>query len=440
MTRLKIEYQSPSELRPRDNNPRTHTKKQIEKIAKSIQRFGFINPILMDEDGYVIAGHGRLEAAKLLCLTEVPIIPVKGMSLTDRRAYVIADNQLATLSGWSKDILTLEFAYLSEVEGFDPTLTGFDLPEIDAHLFAQEPQGRRASKDDLVPSLISAAVTRLGEIWIVGRHRLKCGDATCPKTYIHLFGDAKASMVFSDPPYNVKIQGHVSGLGKIHHREFVMASGEMGSFEFTSFLGRTFANCAKWSTNGSIHYHFADWRHQREMLDAGDANYNELKNLCMWVKSNGGMGSLYRSGHELVFVFKSGKAAHINNVELGKNGRFRTNVWSYPGVNSFGRTREDDLAMHPTVKPVALVMDAILDCSMPKDIIFDPFGGSGTTLVAAQRTGRTGYMIELDPLYCDVIVRRMQSRFRLTATLEGDGRSFDEIAAERASQPMEDGA
>lgn len=436
MGNLQITYRNISELKPRPGNPRTHSKKQIAKLAKSLQAFGFINPALVDDDGYLVAGHGRLEAARLLGLSEVPTILLSGMSTAELRAYLIADNQLATLSGWDDDLLTTELAYLTELEDFDTTLTGFEIPEIDAYLYPTADADKKSSRDDNIPEVEDRAITRLGDVWEIGKHRLICGDATSAETYEALLGAARATTVFSDAPYNVKIGGHVSGLGKVQHREFAMASGEMSPSEFTSFLARVFNNLCRWSTDGSIHYQCTDWRHQREMLDAGDANYTELKNVCVWAKSNGGMGSFYRSAHEFVFVFKSGKVPHINGIELGKHGRFRTNVWSYAGANSFGHTRDDDLAMHPTVKPVALVMDAILDSSRPKDIVLDPFGGSGTTLVAAQRTGRTGYMIELDPLYCDVIIRRMQSRFKLVACLTGDGRTFDEITT---SRPTSDG-
>jgi len=213
--------------------------------------------------------------------------------------------------------------------------------------------------------------------------------------------------VFCDPPYNVPIDGHVSGLGRTSHREFAMASGEMSEAEFTTFLTQVFRHLADWSVDGALHFQCMDFRHMREMLDAGAAAYSELKNLCVWAKTNAGMGSLYRSQHELVFVFKSGTAPHINNVELGQHGRYRTNVWTYAGANSFSRTRDDDLAAHPTVKPTALVADAILDASHPKGIVLDAFAGSGTTLVAAHKTRRKGFGIELDPIYCDVILKRL---------------------------------
>jgi DNA modification methylase len=237
-------------------------------------------------------------------------------------------------------------------------------------------------------------------------------------------------MVFSDPPYNVPIAGHVGGLGKIQHREFAMASGEMSEAEFTAFLSSVFAQLASYSVDGAIHFQCIDWRHIGEMLDAGKASYSELKNICVWSKANAGMGSFYRSQHELVCVFKSGNAPHINNIELGKYGRYRTNVWAYAGVNGFGETRSD-LELHPTVKPVAMVEDAIRDCSQRKGIVLDPFSGSGTTLVAAERTGRCGFAIEFDPLYCDVSLRRLRSVCGLQAVLQATGQKFEDVTAQR---------
>jgi hypothetical protein len=381
---------------------------------------------LIDGDGCLVAGHGRVEAARLVGLAEVPTIRLADMSEADIRAYVIADNQLALSAGWDKSLLAAEFAYLAALEiDFDLTVTGFEAPEIDAFLGIGVPDRPADDPNDCVPEVAEVAVSQPGDVWQIGPHRLTCGDATHDATYAALLGEERATMVFADAPYNVPVKGHVSDLGKRQHREFAMASGEMSSAEYTAFLTKAFICLSKWSVNGSIHYQCIDWRHIREMMDAGAVNYTNLKNLCVWAKTNGGMGSLYRSAHELVLVYKSGSEPHINNVELGKNRRFRTNVWNYAGANSFGRTRDSDLAMHPTVKPVTMVADAILDCSRRKDIILDPFAGSGTSLVAAQRTRRRGFGIELDPLYCDVILRRMQTLFNLTGSRVQDGATFD---------------
>jgi len=436
MAKLEIIYRGVGDLRPRATNPRTHTKKQLEQIAASIRRFGFTNPVLTDEEDGIIAGHGRVEAAKLIGMAEVPTVRLADMSEADIRAYVIADNRLAENAGWDRELLGLELKYLSELDiDFDVTITGFEPPEIDVLIGELSLDGDVDDPADAVPEPAAGlAVTRPGDIWHIGPHRLICGDATRAETYAALLGEEKTAMVFTDPPYNVPISGHVSGLGNVRHREFAMASGEMSSTEFTDFLTDVFGHLAAFSVDGAIHFQCMDWRHIGEMLTAGDAAYTELKNLCVWAKTNGGMGSLYRSAHELVFVFKSGTAPHVNNVELGRHGRYRTNVWTYAGANSFGASRDEDLAMHPTVKPVAMVADAILDCSRRKDIVLDAFAGSGTTLVAAHRSGRRGYGIEIDPAYCDVIIRRMRETCGLEAVLEADGRGFEEVASERLTE------
>jgi 16S rRNA G966 N2-methylase RsmD len=436
MAKLEIIYRGVGELRPRATNPRTHTKKQLEQVAASIRRFGFTNPVLIDEEDGIIAGHGRVEAAKLIGMAEVPTVRLADMSEADIRAYVIADNRLAENAGWDRELLGLELRYLSELDiDFDVTITGFDPPEIDVLIGELSLDGDADDSADAVPEPAAGpAVTRPGDIWRIGPHRLICGDATKGETYAALLGAEKAAMVFTDPPYNVPISGHVSGLGSVQHREFAMASGEMSSAQFTDFLTTVFGHLADFSVDGAIHFQCMDWRHIGEILAAGGSAYTELKNLCVWAKTNGGMGSLYRSAHELVFVFKSGTAPHINNVELGKHGRYRTNVWSYAGANSFGANRDEELAMHPTVKPVVMVADAILDCSRRKDIVLDAFAGSGTTLVAAHRTGRRGYGIEIDRTYCDVIISRMGETCGLDAVLEADGRTFDQVAAERLTE------
>lgn len=419
-------------LKPAPRNARTHSKKQINQIAASITEFGFTNPVLIDEGRSILAGHGRVEAAKQLGMTEVPVVRIEHMTPAQKRAYVIADNKLALNAGWDDAILAIELGELGDL-GFDLTLTGFEMGEIDVRI--GDPAD--AEEEDAVPAPEPGpAITQLGDLWQIGPDRLICGDSLEASTYERLMDGEKAQLVLTDPPYNVRIDGHVSGLGKQSHREFAMATGEMTEAEFTAFLKAVFGHLQAFSIDGSIHFVFMDWRHMRELLAAGHAVYAELKNLCVWAKSNGGMGSLYRSQHELVFVFKAGTAAHINNVELGKHGRYRTNVWSYAGANAFGATRDDDLAMHPTVKPVDLVKDAILDCSNRGGIVLDAFAGSGTTLIAAQKAGRKGYGIELDPAYCDVILKRFAAE-GLSPIHADTGEAFTDRL--RAAQEAPDG-
>ena len=434
MSNRTIESTAVSDLRLRATNPRTHSKKQIRQIADSIERFGFNNPILIDAEDTIVAGQGRVEAAMLLGFEMVPTIRLEDLTENEVRAYVIADNKLAENAGWNHELLAIELQGLIELDlDFDVTITGFDMPEIDI-LISELNATDEDDQADEVPAVHDGPpVTRPGDIWCIGKHRLICGDSTDSNIYARLLNGAEAQMVFTDPPYNVPIEGHVSGLGKMKHREFAMASGEMTEAEFTAFLSTVFGNLTGYSADGAIHFICMDWRHIGEVIAAGRDAYAELKNLCVWAKTNGGMGSLYRSQHELVFVFKAGTGPHINNVELGKHGRYRTNLWSYPGINSFGKDRDAELALHPTVKPVKLVADAILDCSKRGGVVLDAFAGSGTTLIAAEKTGRRGYGIELDPRYCDVIVRRLVAAAKVEAIHAGTGMPFAEIEQERAA-------
>ena len=286
---------------------------------------------------------------------------------------------------------------------------------------------------DLIPdSPANVQVTRAGDVWLLDKHRVLCGNALDRQAYMRLMGGKEASMVFTDPPYNVPIDGHATGLGKIHHPEFLMAAGEMSAAEFTDFLAGAFRLSALNSREGSIHFVCMDWRHMLEVLTAGGHVYDELKNLCVWTKDNAGMGSFYRSQHELIFVFKKGKSPHRNNVQLGQFGRYRSNVWQYPGANSFSRSSNEGnlLALHPTVKPVAMVADAVMDCSCRGDVVLDPFLGSGTTVIAAERVGRICYGLELDPRYVDTVIRRWQAFTGKPVLHEASGRMFQEVEEE----------
>lgn len=411
MSPEQIEYLPPTQLRPWAKNARTHSKKQIRQIADSIREFGFTNPILVDRDDTILAGHGRVEAAKSIGMDQVPCIRLEGMTLEQKRAYVLADNKLALNAGWDQELLAEELQALLNVDmDFDVEITGFSIAEIDSLVDGLEPEEPGDPTDDVLPDLEKdTARCRVGDIWQLGAHRLICGDALDPDVVAALMDGQTARMVFTDPPYNVAIDGHVGGSGRTKHREFAMASGEMTSAQFTDFLASSFRNLCQFSCDGSIHFVCMDWRHMAEMLAAGEDIYSELKNLIVWVKDNGGMGTFYRSRYELVFAFKNGDAPHINTFELGQHGRYRTNVWQYKGVNTLKAGRMDELGMHPTVKPVQMIADAIKDVSGRGDIVLDLFGGSGSTLIAAHKAGRRAYLCELDPIYCDRIIRRWET-------------------------------
>jgi DNA modification methylase len=432
---LNIVYRRIEDLKPDPANPRRHTKRQIRQIAESIKAFGFNVPILIDRDGNIIAGHGRYDAARLLGITEVPTLCLDHLTPAQARAFMIADNRLTEISVWDDRLLAQQLKDLLLVGlDFDIEATGFYTGEIDLRIEALgDPPAADADPADVVPEVSAGPpLSKNGDLWVLDRHRLLCGSALDSSAFAALMGEDRAATVFVDPPYNVRIDGHASGLGTIHHRPFPMACGEMDRPQFTSFLGQAFRNLATFSVDGSIHFVCMDWRHAEELLAAARGAYGELKNLCVWVKDNAGMGSLYRSQHELVFVFKHGRSGHRNNVQLGRFGRNRSNIWCYAGANSFARCGEEGnlLALHPTVKPVAMVADAILDCSARSDIVLDAFLGSGTTVIAAERTGRRCYGLELDPAYVDTIVRRWQALTGGSARHAASDRSFDDLVQE----------
>jgi DNA modification methylase len=433
---LTIENVLIERLKPSPLNARTHSPRQIDQIANSIRKLSFTNPILVDNAFNVIVGHGRLMAAVQLRMKRVPVIRIAHLSDAQKRALQLADNKIAENAGWDLVLLAQELQYLSTLDlDFDLTLTGFDVPEIDLLIQNADIGGSKDGGDEIPPIEQSVPTTaRIGDLWILGEHRLLCADATRLLSFRNLLGREKAQMVITDPPYNVSIDGNVCGLGSIKHREFLMAAGEMTDPQFLGFLTTVASNLVRFSVDGSIHFIFMDWRHLGRLLSATHGLYSEFKNLCVWNKDNGGMGSLYRSKHELVPVFKKGTAPHINNIELGRHGRNRTNVWDYPGVNSLHAGRLDELAMHPTVKPVALVADAILDCSTRRGIILDCFGGSATMVIAAEKTGRRAYVMELDPLYVDVAIMRFEKFTGQDAVHNETGLSFADMQHQRGDE------
>jgi len=432
--RLEIVYRRLDELKPDPKNPRHHTKKQIRQLKASIGTFGFTVPALIDHQDNVIAGHGRIEACRELGWSEIPTIAIEGLSEAKRHALMIADNQLAANAEWNERLLAEQLKDLSLAElDFSIEVIGFEMGEIDMRIAGLDGQAAAEDPADVAPEPASGPpVSKSGDLWDLGDHRVLCGNVLDTAVLERLIGEKRPGMVFTDPPYNVPIDGHTTGLGRIRHRSFAMAVGEMSASAFTMFLAKTLRNLAAPCFGGALLFVCMDWRHMAELLAAGRDVGLELENLCVWAKDNAGMGSLYRSQHELIFVYRTGDGPHRNNVQLGRFGRNRSNLWKYPGVNSFSRKTEEGnlLALHPTVKPVALVADAMFDCTARGDIVLDGFLGSGTSVIAAERTSRRCYGTEIDPLYVDTIIRRWQKLTGNVARHAETGRAFNDLAGE----------
>jgi DNA modification methylase len=409
LNQINIQYLDVDTLILNPSNARSHSSRQIRTLAKSIESFGFNIPLVVDSNSHIICGHARLEAAKKIKLKQVPVIYLHHLTSNQIKAFSIADNRLSEMATWDENLLAIQLKELSAVDlSFDIEATGFSVGEIDLYV-----EGLDATEDvDDEPEVIvkeGDAVTQLGGLWLLGEHRLYCGNSQDEKSFEYLMQGKLAGVCITDPPYNVKVDGHVGGKGKIKHREFAMASGEMSEVEFTTFLRNTFDLLVKYSEQGSVHTIFMDWRHLPEIIEAGKSSYSAMLNMCVWVKSQAGMGSLYRSQHELALIYRNGNTPHQNNVQLGRFGRYRTNVWQYGGIQTMRHGEEGDLlAKHPTVKPIQMIADAVLDCSKPRDIVLDCFLGSGTTLLAAERVGRLCYGVELDPQYVDTAILRWQ--------------------------------
>lgn len=432
---LVIEYRSTSALRPSARNPRTHSDRQIDQIGRSIRTFGFNSPIAVDANGNVVAGHGRLEAAKRLGLETVPVVCLDHLSPAQAKAFLIADNRIAELAAWNRPLLVEVFDELQR-EGLTLEIdsTGFEVGEID--LLFESARPADDPDDDVIPEQANTApTTQIGDFWNLGDHRLLCGDALDSASYDRLLGGNKVAAIFADPPYNVRVAS-VAGLGQRNYREFAMGVGEMSSQQFTHFLGRAFERMVRSSAPGAVHFITMDWRHIEELLAAARDVYDAQLNLCVWTKPSAGMGSLYRSSHELVFVFRAGRSSHRNNIQLGKFGRNRSNVWSYPSPRGFGGAdgEAEFVADHPTPKPVALIADALMDVTARGDLVLDPFLGSGSTLIAAERVGRVGHGIELDPGYVDLAIRRWQHLTGKEALHASSGKTFASLTNERTSQ------
>jgi DNA modification methylase len=428
--RRQLEFLAITDLTPDPRNSRKHDRAQIRDLARCMEAFGFNAPILIDKHRRIIAGHARWEAAKLLGLTQVPVIRLEHLTEIEARAYALADNQLGDRSAWDDSKLAIRLKELSDLAlDFDIEAIGFELPEIDLRIQSLDAPDIADNADEF-NVVVGPAVSKHGDFWQLDQHRVVCGSALDEAAYESILGIEKAAAVFTDPPYNVKINGHVCGKGAIKHPEFANGSGEMKAGEYTHFLTQTYQLLSAHAAPGALIYACMDWRHMSEILAAIHATGCDLLNLCIWVKTNGGMGSLYRSRHELVFVARNGKELHLNNVQLGRFGRNRTNVWNYAGANGFGRHSTRHL--HPTVKPIALVSDAILDCTKRDDIVLDPYLGSGTTLLAAERTGRRCCGIEIDGRYVDTAIVRWE---RLTGRKAQNvhGQTFAQVKLDRGA-------
>lgn len=412
-------------LKPYKGNARSHPDRQIKQIAASISANGFVSPILINPQGVIIAGHGRLLAAKKLGIDRVPTITVSGLSEAQERALRLADNKIAQNAVWDVDLVRVELAAI-DASGLNLELTGFSVGELDTIAAATiDPD------DDHVPAVPADPVSQAGDIWVCGESRVGCGDLLDSVSLVALMRSEKADAAITDPPFNQKIVGHVGGKGRIKHNEFAYASGEMSADEFTGFLRAGLGAAAAVSKEGAVHFVFMDHHHVEELGAAARAVYGARLNICVWSKSNPGMGSLYRSAHELVFVYRVGSKPHRNNVELGRHGRNRTNIWEYRSVNTFGGSRQQDLALHPTVKPTMMIADAIRDVTKHVEIVLDCFLGSGTTLLAAELTGRRCFGLEIEPGYVDVAVTRWMNMTGAEATLEETGETFSKVARRR---------
>ncbi len=398
----------------------------VQEIVRAITALGFCAPILIGKDNLVLDGQSRIEAARRLGLVQVPCIRVDHLSENEQKLLRLAVNRLGEKGRWDLDELEVEFDELI-LAGAPIEISGFTLDEIDQIVLGDEPSAIEAGP--LAPPPGAVAIARLGDVFLLGRHKLVCGDATDPEVWRRLMdNDEPARLLLSDEPYNVKINGHVSGSG---HREFAMASGEMSDAEFGSFNDAWIGCAIPWLCDGAVFGTFIDWRGYPTVHAASVKAGLTPLNLIVWGKTNGGMGSLYRSQHELLPLFKKGSAPHVNNIELGKRGRWRSNLWTYPGASSLGSDARRGLQDHPTVKPVAMLEDALLDLTHRGELVLDPFLGSGSTLMACEKTGRVCRGLELDPLYADVIIRRFETATGNQVVLAETGERFADLAARR---------
>ncbi|AMJ61099.1 hypothetical protein AXW83_13070 [Bosea sp. PAMC 26642] len=411
---------------------RDHSPAYIDELKSSMKTLGVVQPLVIDADGEIIGGSGLYKAARALNYKTLPVVRISHLDDAQKRLLRIALGRLAEKSKWDKKQLGLEFGELIEIQhtlelDLDLVVTGFGMPEIDQLVQVALVGGEDAADEAMPAEVPKNPVSQLGDIWLLDEHRLICGDARDPAVYEALLGDKRAAMAIQDAPYDVAISGNVAKSGK--HREFVMGSGELGA-NFLPFLIAFLTASTAFLVPGGYQYCFMDWRHMAEMLAAGEGAGLELKNLCVWNKGAGAMGSFYRSQHELVFVFKDPRQSGVNNVQLGRFGRNRTNVWDYPGAPSLRK----ELKLHPTPKNVAMIADAVRDVTHRNDIVLDSFSGSGTTIIACAKIGRWAHVIELDRGYVDVAVRRWEVWSGGCARHATTGLSFAEMADLRRRQ------
>jgi DNA modification methylase len=424
------------QIKPCPGHARRHGKRQLEKLKRLIRHFGQVVPIVVDPAGVIIDGHAVWTAMRELGSGEISAVVVANRTDPEIKALRLALNRIPADAAWDNDRLRIEVEDLVKLS-FDLDLTGFDAVEIDQLLEIDVPKLNVTEDGDQIPVPKTPAITTAGDIWVCGRHRIGCGDARDHGFVEKLTAGVRAAMCFVDPPYNIPVAGFVSGKGRVQHREFVQGVGELSTDQFTKFLADSLIVLQQSAADGALLYACMDWRHIFELLAAGRQCDLDLFNLCVWAKTNAGMGSLYRSQHELICVFKVGTSNNTNNVELGRHGRNRSNLWTYRGLNSFGADREQQLASHPTVKPVLMIADAVRDVTRRGDAVLDTFLGSGSTIMAAEETGRIGIGADLDPLYVDVAVQRWQARTRCDARHAETGELFDDRVKRLASQHQE---
>lgn len=424
----KQEFVSPTRVKLPNRRLRIHSPRQESMLMASIAEFGFLTPIVLDDDLTVVTGELRVQAARKLGIEQIPALRVSHLSRAQLEAFRIADNKIQEHARWDEPALrdALADALANDI---DLEALGFTIADADVTL--AEPLA--SDLDDIVTPP-ATSLLRPGDLFVLGAHRVLCGDAFEPEAYATLMGGTKAGMVFTDPPYNLAARS-IGGKGRVKHREFVAANGEMSGTEFQEYLRSSTAMYSGQVDPGGLVYVCIDWRNVRYLLNAADGLGLEPIDIVIWSKTGAGMGSFYRSQHEMIVVLRVPGAPHRNNIELGRNGRHRSNVWSYAGANVFGPMRDEALAMHPTVKPVALIMDAIKDCTKRGDVILDVFGGSGSTLIAAQKTGRVGFLMEIDPAYVETILNRYRRIFGVEAVHEATGLTLLELLRQRAEAP-----